>query len=108
MGLQSTAFGSQLAVIGSEHALTSKTGLGIYVLAVDLNAMEAGDTVELRLKTKCIATGTVKNAYLDSYTDVQAEPHKYSVPVPIDQEIVCTLRQTTGVARTFPWNLLRA
>jgi len=108
MGLQSTAFGSQLAVIGSEHALTSKTGLGIYVLAVDLNAMEAGDTVELRLKTKCIATGTVKVAYLDSYTDVQAAPHKYSVPVPIDHEIVCTLTQTTGVARTFPWNLLRA
>ncbi len=108
MGLQSTASGSQLAVIGSEHSLASKTGLGIYVLVVDLNAMAAGDTVEILIKTKCIATGTVKNAYRDSYTDIQAEPHKYSVPVPIDQEIVCTLRQTTGVARTFPWNLLRA
>lgn len=108
MGLQSTASGSQLTVINTEHSLSSKTGLGIYVLAVDLNTMEAGDTVEIRIKTKCIETGTVKVAYTNVYNDVQTEPHKYSVPVPIDQEIVCTLNQTTGVARTFPWNLLRA
>lgn len=108
MGVQSAAFGSQLAVIGNEHSLTSKTGVGIYVLVVDLNAMEAGDSVEIRIKTKCISTGSVKNAYLDTFTDVQTEPHKYSVPVPIDQEIVCTLKQTAGTGRTYPWNLLRA
>jgi hypothetical protein len=107
MGLVSSASGSQLSVINTEHSLSQKTGIGIYVLVVDTSAMEAGDTVEVRIKTKCISSGTVKIAYLDIYSDVQDEPHKYSVPVPVDLEIICTIKQTTGTGKTFPWNLLR-
>ena len=108
MGLQSAAYGSQLTVIDTEHALTTKTGIGIYVLATDLNAMILGDTVELRVKTKCISTGAAKVAYRDTFTGVQTEPHKYTIPVPVDHEISVTLLQSAGSPRTFPWNLLRA
>lgn len=108
MGIVSVASGLQPATLDTEHSLSQQTGVGIYVLVVDTAELAGGDTVEVRVKTRCVASGTVKTAYLDTYTDAQPEPHKYSVPVPIDHEIICTIKQTLGVARTFPWNLLRA
>lgn len=108
MGLVSAAQGSQPAAIDTEHSLTQQTGIGIYVLVVDTSALQAGDIVEIRIKTKCVASGTVKVAYVNTFSDEQVDPHKYTVPVPVDSQIACTVKQTAGTGRTFPWNLLRA
>ena len=45
-------------------------------------------------------------AYKQTYSDPQADPIKYSPPVPVDTEIVCILEQTDGTGRDFLWNLL--
>jgi hypothetical protein len=108
MGLQSAASGSQTAVIGTEHSLTIQTGIGIYVLLVDTTLMDGGDEIHLKIKTKRLFAETSTTAYDYTFTGVQTEPHKYSVPVPSDVEIICTLTQTTGTGRAFPWKLLRA
>lgn len=108
MGLTAADSGSQTATISTEHSLTQQTGIGIYVLLVDTNAMAAGDTLTLRIKTKRSTGDTVRTAYSYSFSDAQAEPNKYSVPVPSDTEIICTLTQTAGIGRAYPWKLLRA
>jgi len=111
MGLVAAASGTQTAQIGTEHQLSLHTGVGtvgIYVLVVDTNNMAAGDNLTLKIKTKAIGGGNSRLAYTMTYSDLQAEPNKYSVPVPVNNEIVVTLTQTAGVARTFPWSLLRA
>jgi len=108
MGVQSVASGEQTAAIGTEHDLTTQTGVGVYVLAVDTTNMASGDTVEIRIKTKVKAGEAAVEGYCDTYTDAQTSPQKYTVPVPVDTEITVTLKQTAGAARDFPWNLLRA
>jgi hypothetical protein len=74
---------------------------------VDTNAMVNGDILELRLKTKAVHDGTSRLAYIASYANVQSEPNKYSIPVPIDTELIATLKQTVGTSRDFPWSLLK-
>jgi len=108
MALVSAANNIQTAVIGTEHSLTQQTGIGIYVLVVDTTEMLAGDTLVLRIKTICRSGGTSNTAYTMTFSDAQAEPNKYSIPVPINLEIICTLHQTAGTGRSFPWSLLRA
>jgi len=107
MGLVAVANGEQVATVNTEHSLTQQTGIGIYVLLVDTVGMQAGDTLVIRLKTKLGSSSSSQTAYTFTFNDVQDEPNKYSVPVPIDTEIICTLQQTAGSSRTFPWKLLR-
>lgn len=108
MGLIAAANGSQTATINTEHSLSQQTGIGIYVLLVNTAAMASGDALTLKIKTKRSTGDAIQTAYVYSFTDAQTEPHKYSVPVPVDTEIVCTLTQTAGTGRAFPWKLLRA
>ena len=103
----SVASGTQTAVVSTEHTLATDTTGQTYVLVIDCANLAMGDTVEIRLYTKCLSGGTERLAYLRSYAHVQGEPIKYSVPVPADQHVKATLKQTAGSARQFPWSLLR-
>lgn len=109
MGLVAAASGSLTAQVNTEHSLTQQTNkVGIYVLLVDTGNMAAGDSLTLKIKTMRSGGDQVKTAYAYTYTDAQTEPQKYSVPVPVDTEIICTLEQTAGTGRVYPWKLLRA
>jgi len=106
MSVQSADNGTQTAT-GSENTLATETDPGVYVLVVDTNAMTNGDIVTLRIKTKDKSGGTSRLAYQATYAHVQTELHKYSIPIPVDTEIVCTLEQTDGTNRDYDWNLLK-
>lgn len=108
MGLVAAASGTQSAAVGTEHELATTATVGIFVLVVDTNAMAAGDSLTLKIKTMAIGSGATRLAYTMAFTDLQAEPVKYSVPVPSNNSITVTLTQTAGIARAFPWSLLRA
>ena len=107
MALASVGSGTQTATLDTEHTLDTETTAGVYVLVVDMANLVAGDTVILRIKTKYASGGTSRLAYSAVFTHAQAEPNKYSVPIPVDAEIICTLEQTDGTGRDFPWNLLK-
>lgn len=99
----------QAATVGTEHTLVTDTPLTgkTYVLIVDTGAMVDGDTLELRVYTKVRTGGTSRVAYgPKSWSNAQAEPQKYSVPVPADVEYQATLKQTEGTGRTFPWKVV--
>ena len=106
MALATIASGTQTATIGTEHTLDTDTTGKTYVLKVDTGAMVLGDVLELRLKTIVLSGGTEREAYIAHYAHVQAQPQKYSVPIPEDISIKATLKQTAGTGRAFPWKLL--
>jgi len=94
MAVVSIANGAQTAVISTEHTVDTQT------------AMDNGDVVILRIKTKCKSGSTSRLAYEAAFSHVQADKNKYSIPVPVSDEIICTLQQTAGTGRDFDWNLL--
>ena len=106
MAVTSADTNTQTAVISTEHTLATETTPGVYVLVVDTANMALGDVVELRIKTKYTTGGTSRLAYKQTYAHIQSEINKYSIPIPVDAEIICTLKQTAGTGRDFPWNLL--
>ena len=99
--------GSQTATLDTEHTLTTQTTAGTYVLVVETTNMVAGDVLILRAKTKVKSGGTSRLAYMATYAHAQTEVNKYSVPIPIDTEVIFTLEQTDGTGRAFPWNALK-
>lgn len=108
MGLIAVASGTQAATVNTEHSLTQQTGVGIYVLKVDTAAMQAGDTLVLRLKDKVLSTGTSRITQEVTLTGVQAVPNWRSEPIPSEVEVIATLLQSEWTSRSFPWKLLRA
>jgi hypothetical protein len=107
MAVASVGSGTQTAVVTTEHTLITVSGAGVYVLVVDTNAMVAGDILLLNLKTKDKPGGTSRLAYSATYAYIQTEPHKYSIPIPVDTELIATLTQSAGTSRDFDWNLLK-
>jgi hypothetical protein len=103
----SVANGNQTAVIGTEHTLATDVSGQSYVLVVDTVNLAMGDTLELRIYTKCRTAGTERLAYLRSFANAQGELIKYSVPVPADISCKATLKQTAGTGRQFEWSLLQ-
>lgn len=107
MTVASVASGSQAATITTEHTLTTITTAGVYVLVVDTNVLVNGDVLELRAKTKAKTGSSSREAFFGAYRDAQGQPNKYSMPIPVDVEIVLTLKQTAGTGRTFDWSVLK-
>src|SRR5262245_38350671 len=95
---------TQAAAIGTEHSLLTRTSAKSFVLAVDTNAMQDGDLLELRIYTTVLTGGASRVAYKDSFQGAQDvdDKIKISVPVPSDVECHFTLKQVAGVGRSFP------
>ena len=92
---------------GSEQTLSTDTTNGTYVLVVDRNNMQNGDTLELRLYSKVRSGDSYQLAYFGPFADVPPEPNVYSLPIPIDVDVKATLKQTAGTNRQYKWKLLR-
>lgn len=106
MALAIAAEGSQVAVVNTEHTLATLATGKTYVLTVDMGNMVNGDEVEFRIKTKVRTGGT--SQILDSgyYKNLQTKKNCRSDAVPADVEMVATLKQVAGTARTWPWKIL--
>ncbi len=105
MAVTEQSGGTQAATLDTEHTLATVTTAGVYVLAVDLSVLAAGDIVRLRLKTKTRTGATSRLAYDATYAHVQGAPNVLSVPVPVTTEIIATLEQTDGTGRSFVWSI---
>lgn len=109
------AFGSgtQSATVTTEHFLASANEAGVYTFHVDLNAMLAGDAVELRIYQMVLTGGTQRVAYLETFQGVQPADGLIAISVPISNELTDTnalrfsLKQTLGTSRNFPWKVLK-
>lgn len=74
--------------------------------------MVAGDILELRIYKKVLTGGTLRVAYKVSYSDAQPADDVYKISVPFSNDLVeaasarCTLKQTAGTGRAFPWKVI--
>lgn len=105
MALVETNTGTQTAVIGTTHTLATPTAGKTYVLHVDLNALVAGDVLDIFLRTKVLSAGTMRNAYSITLSGPQSDPNFLSIPIPSVNGCEFQLKQTAGTGRAFPWSV---
>lgn len=100
---------SQTATISTEHTLDTITSAGVFVLAVDLSALAAGDVVELRVYGKARSTDTERLVHRGTYGPLPlAIPLVMSVPIVSPHHFKSTLLQSAGTGRAFPWAIYSA
>ncbi len=97
-GTYNDAGGAEVPVVNARAVA------GTYVLAVDTAALANGDTLEMKIKTKVQVGSTSALAYYATYANAQVEPVKYSIPVPVTNEVSVLVKGPAGKA--FPWNLI--
>lgn len=97
--------GTQAATISTEHTLATITAVGTFLLNVDTSNMVNGDVLELRAKKKVLTGGSAAIVMVASFSNVQADPVKISIPVVSLYSLAFTLKQTAGTGRNFDWNV---
>lgn len=99
------ASGTQSATVTTEHTLTTLTVSKTLYPVVDIDALVAGEYVEIKVKTKPLTGGTTRiiHSAIFSWLD---NPCVDLPPVISDQEYVLTLKQLNGTTRDFPWKVL--
>lgn len=113
MAVTAHASGTQTAVIGTEHFLSSPNLAGTFTLHVDTVNLAAGDLLELRVYQIVLTGGTARVAYFAAFADAQATDDLIKISVPISNELTDTnslrfsLKQTSGTGRNFDWKVLR-
>lgn len=113
MSVTAHASGTQTAVIGTEHFLTSPNIAGTFTLHVDAVNMAAGDYLELRIYQMVLTGGTQRGAYLYTYSGLQPTDDLIKISVPISNELTdanslrFSLKQVAGTGRNFPWKVLK-
>lgn len=98
--------GSQTATVGTEHTLATISTAKTLILAVDVAAMLGGttpDILELRLYGKARTGDTERLLKCYPFLGVQVEALFLSIPIPSPHHYKCTLKQTQGTGRAFPW-----
>lgn len=109
MALTLATSGTQTTTVTTEHTVANLEEAGTFVFEVDLNAMVAGDVVELRIKKRLLTSGTVRGVLFMAYYGAQPADDliKFSVPVTTTvtdtDSIAFTIKQTFGSTRSIPW-----
>jgi hypothetical protein len=107
------ANGTETPTVGTEATLFQSSSAGVFSFHVDTVNMAAGDVLQLRIYQMILTGGTTRVAYFQQYTDAQAANDLIKISVPIANDIsdtgaiTCTLKQTAGTARAFPYKVLQ-
>lgn len=99
--------GSQACTIGTEHTLLDDSSAHTGELVVDLNPMQGGDVVELRVYDKITGTPNVRVVDFASFGPVppSSDPIQHSIPRMFTRGAKYTIKQTAGTGRTFDWEV---
>lgn len=99
-----------IAALDTVYTLATITSAGVYVLALDLNAIVADDILVVRVQYQVQTTGQGGAAQLlhewSIFGTTMTEKVWMSYPIPSLNSIAFTLEQTDGTGRTIPWEIL--
>jgi hypothetical protein len=113
MAVTAFGWGTQVAVIGSEHQLTNINTNGVFQFSVDCNAMTATDVLELRIYKVIITGGTPRVLYELQICGAQDTDNMIVVSKPFDNDLTnasslrVTLKQSFGTGRSYKWKVLK-
>jgi hypothetical protein len=95
-------------IIGTETVLTTDNTNAFFTFVFDTSNMVIGDVLVARIYTAVSNGGALIQAWEASFgPSPQVNNAKISMGVPSIWSLKCTLTQTAGTGRTFPWELLR-
>lgn len=97
--------GTQTATVTTEHTLATITTDKPFQLIVDIDALAAGEYVEIKVKRKVLSGGTTRTfaGGIYSWLDADVGPIVITPPILSTEEYVVTLKQLNGTGRAFPW-----
>tara|TARA_B100000470_G_C19750764_1_gene373691 strand:- start:371 stop:694 length:324 start_codon:yes stop_codon:yes gene_type:complete len=98
-------YSGTLTTDGTEQTLNTSTFVGVHVVQVDLSAMQAGDSVRLKTKTKVLTGSAVAIFIEQTFSGVQTEPIIQTEPVTSPFSLTATLERTGGSDRAYPWSI---
>lgn len=113
MWVRAQATGTQSASIGTEHFVADVAVAGEFSFEVDLNAMVAGDVLEVRAYKMVLTSGTSRVfAYLPFYGvqpswDLVRATRRIGNDLTDSTALRFSIKQTLGTGRSFPWKVLR-
>jgi len=92
-----------LTTDGTEQDFATVTAAKILILAVDVNAMADGDTIELRLYGKARTGDTERQIWFASFSNAQGDKLKESIPVASPHHYRASIKRVAGTDRAYPW-----
>lgn len=92
---------------GTEQDLLEFTEVGRVMGYLDLQNMQAGDTLVIRQYMKLKTGGSYKKYAEEQYSGVQDVPVVYLKPKESDIGMKITIEQTAGVLRDYDYNFVR-
>lgn len=111
MTVTTFAEGTQTAVIGTEHFLSSPNVAGKFTLALDLSNMASGDVLEIRAYKMAKSGGTSRAMWYQMFSGAQPS---YAL-ILVSQVILNSLtdanalrfsiKQTFGTGKNYDWNV---
>lgn len=101
--------GSQACTISTEHVLTAnpETLDAIVQLFLDVDALQAGDALEIRFKEKVTSAGTQREVECWTLVGEKGARAWVSPSFIVGHGWDFTLKQTAGTGRTIPWSVRR-
>jgi len=106
MALVEVSTGTQNCSIGTTHTLATPATGKTYCLLLDLNALAAGDILNVILQAKALTGGTMRNVYNLTLAGPQADPNFLSVPLPAPAGTQFQILQSAGTGRAIPWSVV--
>jgi hypothetical protein len=96
---------TEYSLPNNSTTLTPITADGVYQLFLDLNALVAGDTYELKLYEKVLSAGTQRLIETWVFTGVQGKPHWVAPSLLLLHGWDMTLKRLAGSDRTIGWSI---
>lgn len=90
---------------GAEVNVATLAANYVAMVRMDLNALAAGDIVVAKIKSRILTGGTDRIVWQETFSGVQTDPIKLSIPVASPFNLIFTLQQTVGTFRDVPWDL---
>jgi hypothetical protein len=111
MAVTAFASGTQVTSISTEHFVADVDEPGVYTFHVDVNALAAGDVLEVRVYQMVLMGGTAREEQFMVYNGVQDIKIKRSEPISNEltdsESLRFSIKQTFGSSRSIPWKVLK-
>lgn len=96
---------TEYSLTNNSTTLTAITTDGVYQLFLDLNALAAGDSFQIRIYEKVQSSGTQRLVYEAIVTGAQGAPVFVAPSMVLLHGWEMTLKKLAGTDRAIPWSI---